>query len=174
MIMRKLWSTLCAGALAASIGFTATLPAAAAPVWVPKASATAGVPEAANGSVINVQERRIIRRHDRRGDRRWDNDRRWNNDRRWDNDGRRGYYKGYRGYSYYRPGYRRYGEFWYPAAAFVAGAVIAGALANNQPAYSGGNAHVRWCYDRYRSYRASDNTFQPYNGPRQQCYSPYD
>ncbi|MBZ9807628.1 MULTISPECIES: BA14K family protein [unclassified Mesorhizobium] len=35
------------------------------------------------------------------------------------------------------------------------------------------SAHVRWCYNRYRSYRAWDNTFQPYNGPRQQCYSPY-
>jgi hypothetical protein len=35
-------------------------------------------------------------------------------------------------------------------------------------------AHVQWCYDRYRSYRSYDNTFQPYNGPRQQCYSPYD
>ncbi|TPN15988.1 BA14K family protein [Mesorhizobium sp. B2-1-3] len=35
------------------------------------------------------------------------------------------------------------------------------------------SAHVRWCYNRYRSYRAYDNTFQPYNGPRQQCYSPY-
>lgn len=34
-------------------------------------------------------------------------------------------------------------------------------------------AHVNWCYDRYRSYRASDNTFQPYNGPRRQCRSPY-
>lgn len=34
-------------------------------------------------------------------------------------------------------------------------------------------AHVQWCYDRYRSYRAYDNTFQPYHGPRQQCYSPY-
>lgn len=34
-------------------------------------------------------------------------------------------------------------------------------------------AHVQWCYDRYRSYRAYDNTFQPYNGPRQQCWSPY-
>ena len=38
---------------------------------------------------------------------------------------------------------------------------------------SGGSAHVRWCYNRYRSYRAWDNTFQPYNGPRQQCWSPY-
>ncbi|PBC03276.1 BA14K family protein [Mesorhizobium sp. WSM3860] len=34
-------------------------------------------------------------------------------------------------------------------------------------------AHVQWCYDRYRSYRAWDNTFQPYNGPRRQCISPY-
>lgn len=35
------------------------------------------------------------------------------------------------------------------------------------------SAHVQWCYDRYRSYRAWDNTFQPYGGPRQQCWSPY-
>ncbi|PBB93905.1 BA14K family protein [Mesorhizobium sp. WSM3864] len=34
-------------------------------------------------------------------------------------------------------------------------------------------AHVQWCHDRYRSYRAWDNTFQPYNGPRRQCISPY-
>jgi hypothetical protein len=39
---------------------------------------------------------------------------------------------------------------------------------------SSSSAHVQWCYDRYRSYRAWDNTFQPYNGPRRQCYSPYD
>lgn len=39
--------------------------------------------------------------------------------------------------------------------------------------YRGSNAHVRYCYNRYRSYRASDNTFQPYNGPRRQCRSPY-
>ena len=40
-------------------------------------------------------------------------------------------------------------------------------------AYRAGSAHVQWCYNRYRSYRAWDNTFQPYNGPRQQCWSPY-
>jgi hypothetical protein len=38
---------------------------------------------------------------------------------------------------------------------------------------SGSNAHINWCYNRYRSYRASDNTFQPNYGPRRQCYSPY-
>lgn len=34
-------------------------------------------------------------------------------------------------------------------------------------------AHYDWCYARYRSYRATDNTFQPYRGPRRQCRSPY-
>ncbi|MCB8828228.1 BA14K family protein, partial [Escherichia coli] len=29
----------------------------------------------------------------------------------------------------------------------------------------------RWCYNRYRSYRAYDNTYQPNNGPRRQCVS---
>lgn len=36
-----------------------------------------------------------------------------------------------------------------------------------------GSAHVAWCYDRWRSYRAWDNTYQPYYGPRRQCWSPY-
>ena len=44
---------------------------------------------------------------------------------------------------------------------------------NPRPVYRSGGGHANWCYNRYRSYRASDNTFQPYNGPRQQCYSPY-
>ncbi|MFU0503199.1 BA14K family protein [Pseudaminobacter sp. NGMCC 1.201702] len=34
-------------------------------------------------------------------------------------------------------------------------------------------AHVDWCSMRYRSYRPKDNTFQPFNGPRRQCLSPY-
>jgi hypothetical protein len=35
------------------------------------------------------------------------------------------------------------------------------------------SAHVRWCESRYRSYNAWDNTWQPYHGPRRQCFSPY-
>lgn len=36
------------------------------------------------------------------------------------------------------------------------------------------SAHVEWCYDRYpRSYRPSDNSWKPKNGPRRQCNSPY-
>jgi hypothetical protein len=39
--------------------------------------------------------------------------------------------------------------------------------------YRHGGSHVEWCYARYRSYRAWDNTFQPYHGGRRQCWSPY-
>src|SRR5262245_34717158 len=63
-----------------------------------------------------------------------------------------GYYPGY--YNGYYPGYSD-GRY-YPRRY-----------------YRAGNGHVRWCYSRYRSYRAWDNTYQPYNGPRRQCYSPY-
>ncbi|MEM9105683.1 MAG: BA14K family protein [Pseudomonadota bacterium] len=34
-------------------------------------------------------------------------------------------------------------------------------------------AHFNYCRKRYRSYRAADNTFQPYHGPRKACRSPY-
>ena len=54
----------------------------------------------------------------------------------------------------------------------AAGAIIGGIIASQPRVYSGGG-HTSWCYSRYRSYRAYDNTFQPYNGPRRQCYSPY-
>lgn len=37
-----------------------------------------------------------------------------------------------------------------------------------------GARHHAWCDGRYRSYRSSDGTFQPYNGPRRRCNSPYD
>lgn len=86
---------------------------------------------------------------------------------------RAGYYNGHRGYRYHRPGYRYHRGYWFPLAAFAAGAVIGGAVAAPRAPARLGQRHVNWCYDRYRSYRASDNTFQPYNGPRQQCYSPY-
>lgn len=89
---------------------------------------------------------------------------------------RHGYYRGYRGYPYYREGYRRYDDgYWYPLAAFTAGALIGGAIASQPRYYNGGvnPRHFDWCAARYRSYRAYDNTFQPYYGPRQQCLSPY-
>ncbi|HVK91883.1 MAG TPA: BA14K family protein [Mycoplana sp.] len=69
-----------------------------------------------------------------------------------------GYYGGYGGYygsRYYGPGYGYYAPRYYA------------------PRYYGASSHVGWCYSRYRSYRAYDNTFQPYYGPRRQCISPY-
>ena len=70
----------------------------------------------------------------------------------------------------------------------IAGAVIGGAIVHHRNkryhrryyrkryhhrVYSRGDAHVGWCYRRYRSYREYDNTFQPYRGRRRQCVSPY-
>jgi len=94
----------------------------------------------------------------------------------WQGGYRYGYYNGYRGYRYERYGYRRhYDGWWYPLAAFGAGVVIGGAIAAPPRRYEPGvsQRHVDWCYARYRSYRAYDNSYQPYGGPRQQCYSPY-
>lgn len=42
-----------------------------------------------------------------------------------------------------------------------------------RPTYRMSNSHVAWCQSRYRSYRAWDNSWQPYNGPRRLCVSPY-
>ena len=85
--------------------------------------------------------------------------------------GNEAYYNGHRGYYERRRGYRRYNGAWFPLAAFATGAIIGGAVADRPVRYGGG--HVEWCANRYRSYRAYDNTYQPYNGPRRQCNSPY-
>lgn len=87
---------------------------------------------------------------------------------------RRGWYNGHRGYRSYHRGYRRYSDgYWYPLAAFGAGAIIGGALSTQTRSYPGSNSHIRWCLERYRSYRASDNTYVPRAGVRVQCHSPY-
>ena len=160
--MKRFLSTLCAATIAVGTALSTAAPVAAAPV----------VPKPVAEKLTDVQTIQ---------------DRRWQR-RGWE--GRRGfyrhrgqaYYNGHRGYRDYRRGYRRHGDFWFPAGAFIAGALIGGALTAPGPYYDapprrvyrgGGSAHVQWCYDRYRSYRASDNTFQPYGGPRRQCYSPY-
>lgn len=87
-------------------------------------------------------------------------------------------YRGHRGYRDYRPGYRRHSNgYWFPLGAFAAGAIIGGAVMSQpRPVYRGSGLnprHYEWCQARYRSYDAYSNTFQPYGGPRQQCFSPY-
>ncbi len=150
--MRKVISAVCAAVFSVT-GVLSVAPASAAPVRAP-------VNLEQSSDIQQVQHRRGGYYH---------------------NHGRP-YYNGHRGYRYHRPGWRSYDGWWFPPAAFITGAIVGGALAQPAPVYrqpapvyrqSPGSAHVRWCYDRYRSYRAYDNTFQPYTGPRQQCYSPY-
>ncbi len=84
------------------------------------------------------------------------------------------YYNGHRGIVVARPGYRYYRGCWFPAAAFAAGAAAGAAVATPPAPYRRlAAAHVAWCFDHYRSYHAYDNTYQPYEGPRQKCWSPY-
>lgn len=146
--MRKITISL----IAAISALTFVVPASAAPIFVPL---TAQV----SSDVTDAQYRRD-RRHSDRFERR----------------GRDTYWRGHRGYRHARPGYRRQGDLWFPPAAFALGAILGGAIAAQEPPIRyrpRGGAHAEWCYNSYRSYRASDNTFQPFNGPRRQCVSPY-
>ncbi len=34
------------------------------------------------------------------------------------------------------------------------------------------SAHIQWCQTHYKTYRTSDDTFQPLKGPRKLCVSP--
>ncbi|MCL6706150.1 BA14K family protein [Pseudomonas sp. R2.Fl] len=138
--------SLAAMGLAAAMAATSYMPAQAMPLPAPVVQKASDVEQ--------VQYRRYDRRYYR---------------------DRPGYYHGHRGYRHHRPGYRYHNGFWFPLAAFTAGAIIGGAVAAPPaPRASGLNPrHYQWCSARYRSYDAYSNTFQPYNGPRQLCYSPY-
>ncbi|MGB6119762.1 MAG: BA14K family protein [Mesorhizobium sp.] len=161
--------------MAAAVAITGVVPASSAPVVVQQTA-----PSSVKMAQFDYETDRQMRRQNRnwRSERRnWRGDqRRWAGQRQWRGDNRPGWYRGHRGYRHKRPGYRYHDGWWFPAGAFIAGAIISGAVNSaQQPRYnrSYSSAHVRWCYNRYRSYRDWDNTFQPYNGPRQQCYSPY-
>jgi hypothetical protein len=173
--MKKILSGICATALAATFAVSSVVPMNAAPIFVPRA-----VPaEAGQSDVVQVQDgmryrRRLLRRGMRDRDVIIRRDFRRSGDFAFRRSGDFAYYKGFRGYRYRRPGYRFHNGFWFPAGAFIAGALIGGAIANTNRVYAvGDSAHEQWCYDRYRSYREWDNTWQPYNGPRRECISPY-
>jgi GH18 family chitinase len=80
---------------------------------------------------------------------------------------------------YYDGSYVKVGRKGRRNTAIALGAIVLGTMLYNQHQKQNyqrnytNNAHVNWCYNRYRSYRAYDNTFQPYHGPRRQCISPY-
>lgn len=158
--MNKIVSGLLAATLSVSFAAAAAMPAEAESLYVPLGPAL-------SSDVQNVDYQPWMKH---RGN--------WQGTAgQWQNQARNGggtYWNGHRGYHDYHPGYHQHGDYWFPLAAFATGALITGAIINNnQNRVYRGDSHVQWCYDRYRSYRAYDNTFQPYNGPRQQCYSPY-
>lgn len=95
---------------------------------------------------------------------------RHNDEWAWQNN--RPYYHGHRGYRHYREGYRRHRGYWFPGAAFATGIIIGGAIAS-QPRVRVRRGltreHIEYCMQRYRSYRAWDDTYQPNYGPRRRC-----
>lgn len=143
-------------ALFATLAFGLATPATAAPVTMARDLAQ---PAATTNPVEQVQHRwrdRDQRRY-HRGER-WRGHRAHRPDRRWQHRHHRRHYRAGPGIHFHfgaPPVYRRYVE---PRRAYR---------------YRLSQAHYDWCQARYRSYRASDNTFQPYNGPRRQCRSPY-
>jgi len=154
--MRK-FNTAIVGAAAAALLLAA--PVSATPLAGATSNTASHVVTGANGAANVIQiktraERRAERRANRRAERRADRRR----------------LRGHRGHRNKRRGYRRHSDgWWYPLAAF--GAIAAGsAIANSADR---GSRHEEWCEERYRSYRVWDNTFQPYNGPRKECNSPY-
>ncbi len=139
--------TLAMTALATAVLLLPANPASAAPLQGASqlTGAMAGVMPPAGISEVQYRKRSRMGRH-----------------KRW---------RGHRGYRRHRRGYRRHSDgWWYPLAAFGA-LTLGGALAHagNLPP-----EHYRWCDNRYRSYDFETNTFQPYNGPRRRCNSPYD
>jgi hypothetical protein len=161
-IMNMISSGLLAATMSALFAASAALPASAASFYVPRA-------QSASSDVQTVEARNGVPQWiPRQGNRNFNGNRNFgrNSGATWN---------GHRGYHEYHRGYRRHGDYWFPLAAFATGALITGAIINNEDnsVYDEGDAHVQWCYDHYRSYRASDDTFQPNYGPRQQCDSPY-
>ena len=148
--------------------------AGAAPIAPISPQAPITTSESAAGADLQlVSDRRHWRRNG--GGRHWNGNGHWRGNRHWhgNNYWRRpygGYYGSYYG-NYYGSGI--YLSFGLPAYQYAEPYYYAPRYAPPRRAYRAGNSHVEWCFARYRSYRAWDNTFQPYNGPRQQCYSPY-
>jgi hypothetical protein len=168
-MMRKFLSGSLAAALAVSLMFTSVAPLNAAPLFAPQPQQARSDIETVQfgpdgGKVIRKRKgkrpRAHFRRHDESGIHRRAKP-------SFHAHHGRPFYHGHPGYRTHRRGYRRYNGWWFPPSAFIVGSVVV----HSARAHS--NAHYEWCYARYRSYRAWDNTFQPYNGPRRQCYSPY-
>ena len=96
----------------------------------------------------------------------------------------RGELNGFKGYRHHRTGYKKHTDgWWYPEAAFQPGAHADST--NVKPKKASQKAkkdddkpwliknHVDFCSSKYKSYTSSDNSYQPFDGPRKQCVSRY-
>ena len=146
--MNKTISTICA-AVALAVTFTA-------------APASAASFQYGGAEVQNAQFSFGFSTGDTRRDR----------DGRFERRGNSYYYNGQRGYRDRRAGFRFYNGFWFPNSAFSFGFSVDGGRDRDRGDRLS-QRHIDWCQDRYRSYDVRSNTFQPYNGPRQECVSPY-
>ncbi|TAX56208.1 BA14K family protein [Rhizobium leguminosarum] len=149
------------------------MPASAAPLFVPSPMLSAQpAPQSTDARIMTVacnpysivcsgngDNRRSYRNRDR------DNDR--DRDRRYDRDDRYGWDRRHdRRYRRYDNRYDNNGAI---IGGLAAGALIGGIIASQPRARAYGSSHAEYCYSRYRSYRAYDNTYQPNYGPRRQC-----
>ncbi|MBZ9797965.1 BA14K family protein [Mesorhizobium sp. ES1-4] len=173
-------STIKSGLIALGIVSGITAPSAAGPILQPDLSIPASTaaptvtPVRDSWAGGNNNSNWRWRRSGNWNSHHWNGGGHWNGGRHWNHGG----WRHYRGGRYYDDG----------AGAAILGLGLGlglGSMYNNYDYYDRpvprryyragrlSSAHVRWCYNRYRSYRAYDNTFQPYHGPRQQCWSPY-
>ncbi|WP_209427490.1 BA14K family protein [Pararhodobacter sp. SW119] len=170
--MKTIISTVCAAVLALS-------PVATSPVSAGQAGTPAPINAVFQGSVaenlVQVQSRnRFNNRYNNRFDNRRGFDRRGTQNRRFNERNRRHHYG--------RPAPQRRSSGPDLGSAVV-GAIVGGLIVNQlhqQPRRGGAHAsgvlssnHLNWCRNRWRSYRVVDNSYQPYNGPRRVCVSPY-
>lgn len=83
---------------------------------------------------------------------------------------RRGHYVHfYNGYYYARPWWTYRNDPGFFLSIGVPG------IAVGVPGYAvgGGNAHVRWCLNHYRTYNPRTNTYAAFDGYRRRCRSPF-
>ncbi|ARM12866.1 MULTISPECIES: BA14K family protein [Rhizobium] len=151
------------------------MPASAGPVFVPSAEQQAAaqpVPGGGEARIITVGCNNFTNCPGQFGNNDdWYRKRHHYRDRSYYRD--RDYYRDDR-YGWDRRYHRRYHHHDNTGAiigGLAAGALIGGIIASQPRAYgsSGYSSHAEYCYARYRSYRAYDNTYQPNYGPRRQC-----
>lgn len=121
-------------------------------------TASAALDRAPNPAIQLVQDYNVGQMRER-----WirERDPRWRHGRHWRDGPRWRHHRGWQRPPYYHRG---------PGIEFH---IAPAPRYRPRPSHRLTQAHYRWCQARYRSYRAWDNTFQPYNGPRRQCISPY-